>query len=654
MWIHGSNTINSTGNFGTQGVPSATNEPPALYEPCEWTDLTGKFWLYGGEGSAGGNDLWCYDPATDEWTWMRGTNSGNDPGNYGTMGVASPTNQPPSKGGGISSWVDLNNNLWMFGGRGPAGNYSDLWKYDITSNEWTWMKDTINGPGIYGTQGISNPANYPPAREETAATWTDNSGDLWLFGGYTGPAYNDLWRFNIASNSWTWMKGANVTNQPGVYGTQGVEAPANTPSARWVYSRWKDNNGNFWLFGGGDYNFQYLNDLWRYNPVTNNWTWMSGSNIPFANSVFGTKCVTDSANLPGSRAENRAAWTDVNGNFWMFGGILTGSGLNDLWMYCVATNQWTWTGGDTIFNSPGSWGTKGVSNPSNRPSARDGAISWSDQNGHLYLFGGFGDYNDLWVFKIDSSCGTCPQSLPSAHFTCSDTAFCNETGECINFFDHSTGNPTSWQWSFQGASPSSSTLQNPDSICYTIPGTYTVQLIVSNGTNYDTLTVSPLIIFGTNPPPPTITVHGGDTLISSHGSTYQWYFNGAPLTGATDSFYVAHQGGTYAVQITDSMGGCYSISNGVTIIGIQELNSNRDVQIYPNPASQSVTISWPSSVLGNVEITITNVLGERVYSPPTAYMRLPAEIDVSALSKGVYILQLRDGDHFCRTKFIKN
>src|SRR5690242_16901790 len=79
MWIHGSNTINSTGNFGTQGVPSPTNEPPALYEPCEWTDLTGKFWLYGGEGSAGGNDLWRYDPATNEWTWMTGTNAFSDP-----------------------------------------------------------------------------------------------------------------------------------------------------------------------------------------------------------------------------------------------------------------------------------------------------------------------------------------------------------------------------------------------------------------------------------------------------------------------------------------------------------------------------------------------------------------------------------------------
>ena len=30
MWIHGSNTAKNLGNYGTLGVASATNEPPAL------------------------------------------------------------------------------------------------------------------------------------------------------------------------------------------------------------------------------------------------------------------------------------------------------------------------------------------------------------------------------------------------------------------------------------------------------------------------------------------------------------------------------------------------------------------------------------------------------------------------------------------------
>src|SRR6185436_10087217 len=69
-WLHGSNSFNSAGNFGTQGVPSATNEPPALYEPCEWTDLNGNYWMYGGflQGTGMYNDLWRYNPTTNQWT----------------------------------------------------------------------------------------------------------------------------------------------------------------------------------------------------------------------------------------------------------------------------------------------------------------------------------------------------------------------------------------------------------------------------------------------------------------------------------------------------------------------------------------------------------------------------------------------------------
>jgi len=52
---------------------------------------------------------------------------------------------------------------------------------------------------------------------------------------------------------------------------------------------------------------------------------------------------------------------------------------------------------------------------------------------------------------------------PVAAFQSSDSAFCSAT--CINFFDLSS-NATSWQWFFPGATPSSSTDQNPTNICY--------------------------------------------------------------------------------------------------------------------------------------------------------------------------------------------
>ncbi|MCS7074823.1 MAG: PKD domain-containing protein, partial [Bacteroidia bacterium] len=65
---------------------------------------------------------------------------------------------------------------------------------------------------------------------------------------------------------------------------------------------------------------------------------------------------------------------------------------------------------------------------------------------------------------------------------------------CGNFTDLSQpvdGQIINWQWSFPGGSPSSSTAQNPQNICYNTPGSYPVTLIVT--TNYgckDTLTIN--------------------------------------------------------------------------------------------------------------------------------------------------------------------
>src|SRR6185436_9489400 len=85
---------------------------------------------------------------------------------------------------------------------------------------------------------------------------------------------------------------------------------------------------------------------------------------------------------------------------------------------------------------------------------------------------------------------------------------------CIDFFDSSSNNPTSWQWSFPGGNPSSSTDQNPAFICYDLPGVYDVTLITTGPDGNDTLTLSNYITVYATPPFPTIT-QVGYTLTSS-------------------------------------------------------------------------------------------------------------------------------------------
>ncbi len=53
-------------------------------------------------------------------------------------------------------------------------------------------------------------------------------------------------------------------------------------------------------------------------------------------------------------------------------------------------------------------------------------------------------------------------------------------GDPIDFTDLSTGNPTSWTWSFPGGTPPSSTVQHPTNIVYDTSGLYNVSLTVTN------------------------------------------------------------------------------------------------------------------------------------------------------------------------------
>jgi hypothetical protein len=137
--------------------------------------------------------------------------------------------------------------------------------------------------------------------------------------------------------------GSNVVEQPGTYGTQGTPASGNVPGARWLAVSRSDAQGNFWLFGGSGFDsrtnpevFGDLNDLWKYDPATNMWTWMSGANLADQPANYGTLGTAAPGNVPPGR-EWAVGWTDKSGNLWLFGGFDTWTSpngkFNDLWKY---------------------------------------------------------------------------------------------------------------------------------------------------------------------------------------------------------------------------------------------------------------------------------------------------------------------------------
>ncbi len=278
-WVSGTNVAEQAGTYGTKGVAAPSNVPGARDESVSWIDRSGNLWLFGGHGhdSAGTagtlNDLWKFDGTL--WTWVSGTNVAEQAGTYGTKGVAAPSNVPGARRAPVS-WIDANGNLWLFGGTGSdstgtEGTLNDLWKFDGTN--WTWVggSNLADQPGVYGTNGTASASNVPGARN-CAVSWVDTSGNLWLFGGTghdalgTADLLNDLWKFD--GTNWTWVRGSNIVNQPGVYGTKGTASTSDVPGARCYAVSWIDTSGHLWLFGGVGYDSagakSYLNDLWRY------------------------------------------------------------------------------------------------------------------------------------------------------------------------------------------------------------------------------------------------------------------------------------------------------------------------------------------------------------------------------------------------------
>ncbi|WP_343748993.1 S8 family serine peptidase [Fluviicola sp.] len=83
---------------------------------------------------------------------------------------------------------------------------------------------------------------------------------------------------------------------------------------------------------------------------------------------------------------------------------------------------------------------------------------------------------------------------PVADFSASNTTL--SAGGSTVFTDLSTYNPTTWNWTFTGGTPASFSGQNPPSITYSTPGTYTVTLTVTNANGSDSETKTNYITVG--------------------------------------------------------------------------------------------------------------------------------------------------------------
>ncbi|HRG59482.1 MAG TPA: T9SS type A sorting domain-containing protein [Bacteroidia bacterium] len=170
------------------------------------------------------------------------------------------------------------------------------------------------------------------------------------------------------------------------------------------------------------------------------------------------------------------------------------------------------------------------------------------------------------------------QVPPSAAFNSSNTNFCE--GVCINFNDNSLYAPNNWNWSFPGATPASSTTQNPQGICYNTPGSYDVQLIVSNPLGADTLLMTNFIVVDaipqTNAGGDIAVCEGSSLQLNGSGATNYSWSPSSTLVNSTSSNPIASPLTTTTYTLTGTNGSC-STSDDITIT------------VNPNPSMPTIS-----------------------------------------------------------------
>ncbi len=246
-------------------------------------------------------------------------------------------------------------------------------------------------------------------------------------------------------------------------------------------------------------------------------------------------------------------------------------------------------------------------------------------------------------------------------------------GQSLNFFDFSTNNPTSWNWSFEGASVAGSTLKNPIGIRYDTAGTYQVKLICSNNEGTDSLTRSGYVEVSAIPVNAPISNFMGDNVsilvnesvnfsdLTANGPlSWKWEFEGGNPSQSIDqnpSSISYSTAGTYDVTlITTNNGGSDTLvkQNYIAVGSIGAINSNMEAKfqtkIVPNPNSGMFELHT-QNFKSVYQINIYNSIGELILIEKN--VRQPTKtIALSGFESGIYLIELQSGQTRITRKMI--
>lgn len=144
-----------------------------------------------------------------------------------------------------------------------------------------------------------------------------------------------------------------------------------------------------------------------------------------------------------------------------------------------------------------------------------------------------------------------------------------------------------------------------------------------------------------HPLPASVITYLNDTLFASSGAiSYQWYFNGTSIAGATQDSYHPTANGPYSVLVTDNFG-CSSLSDTMMYLYAGLENRNQlAMSLFPNPANESIEVYFTNTERATLNFKIIALPGNTVSLKEEA--EFPSgtnskKFNVSDLTPGVYV-----------------
>ena len=262
--------------------------------------------------------------------------------------------------------------------------------------------------------------------------------------------------------------------------------------------------------------------------------------------------------------------------------------------------------------------------------------------------------NYTFVLVATNDCGSTNyaavvnlNALPVAEFN-SDISSLGTCAPVLVQYNALANTGATYNWSFEGGSPASSTEVNPI-ITYQDSGSFDVVLIVSNTLGNDTITFDNYINLNDNPQSDyNFNATGGTINFEYIGETVDsviWDFAGQGSSTVLNPQYTFTSSGSYLVTlISFNYCGNDTVTKNIEVI-VSSTNDlfNGTIKIYPNPTIDVLNIESSKALESNYNLSITDLLGRTISKYNWSFGSKAMTISTDNLHSGSYLLKINNG-----------